>query len=194
MNQLPIHFNDSSSGLVCTDVLEEGIDITQCNLVIRFDEIVVFRSWVQSKGRARFVTFYFTMYFIFLITKLFFRAKPSKFIVMVEETNYSSWYVNEQDFRQMETMQIDKVHDGPETGFDDDEIDDEEPYFANPDDKVNSPRITGITAISIVRRIAYFDLKTLGTYVCTYFFCFRLANIVKHCHLIGSRNYCHFLN
>ena len=72
---------------------------------------------------------------------------------MVEETNYSSWYVNEQDFRQMETMQIDKVHDGPETGFDDDEIDNEEPYFANPDDKVNCPRITGITAISIVRRI-----------------------------------------
>ena len=105
------------------------------------------------------------MYFIFLITKLFFRAKPSKFIVMVEETNYSSWYVNEQDFRQMETMQIDKVHDGPETGFDDDEIDDEEPYFANPNDKVNSPRITGITAISIVRRITNFDLKTLGTYV-----------------------------
>ena len=158
MNQLPIHFNDSSSGLVCTDVLEEGIDITQCNLVIRFDEIVVFRSWVQSKGRARFVTFYFTLFFY--VTKLFFRAKPSKFIVMVEETNYSSWYMNEQDFRKMETMQIDKVHDGPETGFDDDEIDDEEPYFANPDDKVNSPRITGITAISIVRRITYFDLNT----------------------------------
>ena len=98
------------------------------------------------------------MYFIFLTIKLLFRAKPSKFIVMVENTKCSSWYINQQEFRQMETMQIDQVHDGPETGFDDDEIDDEEPYFANPDDKVNSPRITGITAISIVRRITYFDL------------------------------------
>ena len=99
---------------------------------------------------------------------------------MVEETNYSSWYVNEQDFRQMETMQIDKVHDGPETGFDDDEIDDEEPYFANPDDKVNSPRITGITAISIVRRITYFDLKTLGTYL------FFLLQVSQYCQTLPS--------
>ena len=68
---------------------------------------------------------------------------------MVEHMKFSSWYNDEQDFKQMETMQIEGVHDGPE--IDDNEKDDEEPYFANPDDKVNSPRITGITAISIVR-------------------------------------------
>jgi|ERR1712150_406245 len=50
--------------LVSTDVLEEGMDITTCNLVIRFDEITTFRSYVQSKGRAR--------------------AKPSQYIVLVE--------------------------------------------------------------------------------------------------------------
>lgn len=39
--------------LVCTDVLEEGIDIPACNLVVRFDLAKHFRSYVQSKGRAR---------------------------------------------------------------------------------------------------------------------------------------------
>ncbi|KAA0187252.1 hypothetical protein HAZT_HAZT006657 [Hyalella azteca] len=39
--------------LVCTSVLEEGVDIRKCNLVVRFDEPGNFRSFVQSKGRAR---------------------------------------------------------------------------------------------------------------------------------------------
>jgi endoribonuclease Dicer len=41
------------------------MDIQKCNLVIRFDPIPEFRSYVQSKGRAR--------------------AKPSKFVVMVDQ-------------------------------------------------------------------------------------------------------------
>ena len=39
--------------LVCTSVLEEGIDIGSCNLVIRFSEPKTYREFVQSKGRAR---------------------------------------------------------------------------------------------------------------------------------------------
>lgn len=39
--------------LVSTSVLEEGVDIQKCNLVIRFDEPSNYRSYVQSKGRAR---------------------------------------------------------------------------------------------------------------------------------------------
>lgn len=39
--------------LVCTSVLEEGIDIGACNLVIRFSEPKTYREFVQSKGRAR---------------------------------------------------------------------------------------------------------------------------------------------
>ena len=34
-------------------MLEEGVDIPQCNLVVRFDEPTEYRSHVQSKGRAR---------------------------------------------------------------------------------------------------------------------------------------------
>ena len=39
--------------LIATSVVEEGLDIPKCNLVCRFDFPVTFRSYVQSKGRAR---------------------------------------------------------------------------------------------------------------------------------------------
>lgn len=39
--------------LVATSVLEEGVDVRQCNVVIRFDRPKEYRSFVQSKGRAR---------------------------------------------------------------------------------------------------------------------------------------------
>ncbi len=39
--------------LVSTSVVEEGVDVPKCNTVIRFDFPQNFRSYVQSKGRAR---------------------------------------------------------------------------------------------------------------------------------------------
>jgi len=39
--------------LISTDVLEEGIDIPNCNLIVRFDPAETFRSYVQARGRAR---------------------------------------------------------------------------------------------------------------------------------------------
>ncbi|KAK7079634.1 Endoribonuclease Dicer [Halocaridina rubra] len=51
--------------LVSTKVLEEGIDVPQCNLVLRFDPPLDYRSYVHSSGRARGQdTFY-----IHLVTK-----------------------------------------------------------------------------------------------------------------------------
>lgn len=41
--------------LVCTSVMEEGMDISLTNLVLRFDEPSNFRSFIQSRGRARTV-------------------------------------------------------------------------------------------------------------------------------------------
>jgi len=48
------------------------MDVQKCNLVVHFDPIQQFRSYVQSKGRAR--------------------AKPSKFIAMVDEGEASKWH------------------------------------------------------------------------------------------------------
>jgi endoribonuclease Dicer len=39
--------------MVASDVLEEGIDIPKCNLVVKFDIPKNYRSYIQSKGRAR---------------------------------------------------------------------------------------------------------------------------------------------
>jgi len=39
--------------LIATSVVEEGLDIPKCNVVCRFDFPKSFRSYVQSKGRAR---------------------------------------------------------------------------------------------------------------------------------------------
>uniref|UniRef100_A0A182PZN5 Dicer-2 n=1 Tax=Anopheles farauti TaxID=69004 RepID=A0A182PZN5_9DIPT len=42
--------------LCATNVLEEGIDLQMCNMVIMFDAPVSYSSFVQSKGRARMST------------------------------------------------------------------------------------------------------------------------------------------
>lgn len=39
--------------LISTSILEEGIDLPKCNLVIRYNVPKYFRSYAQSKGRAR---------------------------------------------------------------------------------------------------------------------------------------------
>ena len=39
--------------MVATSVLEEGLDVPLCNLVVRYDRPVDFRAYVQSRGRAR---------------------------------------------------------------------------------------------------------------------------------------------
>ncbi|XP_071529845.1 LOW QUALITY PROTEIN: endoribonuclease Dicer [Panulirus ornatus] len=53
--------------IVSTSVLEEGLDVRKCNVVIRFDKPVNYRAYVQSKGRAR--------------------AHPSRYLLMVPETD-----------------------------------------------------------------------------------------------------------
>lgn len=39
--------------LVATSILEEGLDVQSCNLVIRFDPSTTVSSFIQSRGRAR---------------------------------------------------------------------------------------------------------------------------------------------
>lgn len=39
--------------IVSTNVLEEGVDLQMCNLVIAFEDPKTYRSYVQARGRAR---------------------------------------------------------------------------------------------------------------------------------------------
>ncbi|XP_011632113.1 endoribonuclease Dicer isoform X1 [Pogonomyrmex barbatus] len=43
----------SANCIVATDVVDEGIDIPTCTLIVRYDLPMDFRGYVQSKGRAR---------------------------------------------------------------------------------------------------------------------------------------------
>lgn len=53
-NQVLDRFKRGSINLIiATSVLEEGIDLQECNLVISYDVPQTFRAYVQSKGRAR---------------------------------------------------------------------------------------------------------------------------------------------
>ena len=74
---------------------------------------------------------------------------------MVEKGCENKWKSELNEFKKMEAKQIDECHD--DDSFDDEndcDIDErDEPYFANPDDKINSPQITALTAISLVCKV-----------------------------------------
>ena len=40
-------------GEVATSVLEEGLDVPACDVVVRFDSVDSLRAYVQSRGRVR---------------------------------------------------------------------------------------------------------------------------------------------
>ncbi|KAF5273493.1 hypothetical protein FQA39_LY07510 [Lamprigera yunnana] len=46
-------YNKEVNLLVASNVLEEGVDIPLCTLVVSFDKLHNYRAYVQSKGRAR---------------------------------------------------------------------------------------------------------------------------------------------
>jgi len=39
--------------IIATQILEEGLDVPSCNLIVRFDPSTTVRSFIQSRGRAR---------------------------------------------------------------------------------------------------------------------------------------------
>ncbi|KAI9553581.1 hypothetical protein GHT06_021502 [Daphnia sinensis] len=53
-NEIMTNFREGRCNvIVATSVLEEGVDIPACNLIIRFDRIKTYCDYVQTKGRAR---------------------------------------------------------------------------------------------------------------------------------------------
>ncbi|XP_061387833.1 endoribonuclease Dcr-2 [Musca vetustissima] len=48
--------------IICSNVLEEGIDVQACNYVFTFDPLKTFNSYIQTKGRARSKNSFYTIF------------------------------------------------------------------------------------------------------------------------------------
>ncbi|XP_028170236.1 endoribonuclease Dicer isoform X1 [Ostrinia furnacalis] len=74
--------NKELNCLISTSVIEEGVDIPQCLLVLRYDPPIEYRSYIQSKGRAR--------------------SSDSSYVILVEETNRGKFSAQYRAFQETE--------------------------------------------------------------------------------------------
>nr|KAG5691629.1 hypothetical protein BaRGS_023800 [Batillaria attramentaria] len=72
--------------LISTSVLEEGVDIPKCNLVVRFDPPRDYRSYTLSKGRAR--------------------ARDAEYVILVDEDLMEDFSEELQVFKGIEQVLI----------------------------------------------------------------------------------------
>ncbi|XP_022241304.1 endoribonuclease Dicer-like isoform X2 [Limulus polyphemus] len=126
--------NHDCNILIATSVIEEGMDVPKCNLVVRFDPPPDYRSYVQSKGRAR--------------------APGSHYILMVSVDKKEELLNTVQDFFKIEKLLLRKCHD--REMHDEKQIADhvinefKAPYM--PVKRDGAPRITLSSAIMLVNR------------------------------------------
>ncbi|KAJ8969648.1 hypothetical protein NQ314_001650 [Rhamnusium bicolor] len=76
--------NKETNVLVASNVLEEGVDIPKCTLVIKFDKPEDYRSYIQSKGRAR--------------------HKDSIYYIIVDEPDAITFHEKYQEFQLVEQI------------------------------------------------------------------------------------------
>ncbi|XP_063241716.1 endoribonuclease Dicer-like isoform X2 [Bacillus rossius redtenbacheri] len=123
--------------LFSTSVLEEGIDIPQCNMVVKFDYPENYRSYVQSKGRAR--------------------HKTSQYYMMVCETDQRNFTTKLSKYRAIEQalqkllVGRTKARQEPKEADIESELYEQEldPYYV---DGPGSAKVTQTSAISLVNR------------------------------------------
>lgn len=121
--------------LIATSIVEEGVDIPKCNLVVRFDLPTEYRSYVQSKGRAR--------------------APISNYIMLADTDKIKGFEEDLKTYKAIEKILRNKCSKSVDTGETDLEpvVDDDDvfpPYVLRPDD--GGPRVTINTAIGHINR------------------------------------------
>ncbi|CAL8271375.1 unnamed protein product [Merluccius merluccius] len=121
--------------LIATSIVEEGVDIPKCNLVVRFDLPMEYRSYVQSKGRAR--------------------APVSNYIMLADSERTKTFQEDLKTYKAIEKILRNKCSKSAELMefevehvLDDDDI--LPPYVLRSED--GGPRVTINTAIGHINR------------------------------------------
>ncbi|XP_062863327.1 endoribonuclease Dicer [Trichomycterus rosablanca] len=121
--------------LIATSIVEEGVDIPKCNLVVRFDLPTEYRSYVQSKGRAR--------------------APVSNYVMLADGGCTKTFEEDLKTYKAIEKILRNKCSKSAECGeyeaesiLDDDDV--LPPYSLRADD--GGPRVTINTAIGHINR------------------------------------------
>ncbi|KAM3918817.1 endoribonuclease Dicer isoform 1-T5 [Leptodactylus fuscus] len=121
--------------LIATSIVEEGVDIPKCNLVVRFDLPAEYRSYVQSKGRAR--------------------APISNYIMLADTDRIKGFEEDLKTYKAIEKILRNKCSKSMDGGdMESDAIVDDDgifpPYVLRQDD--GSPRVTLNNAIGHINR------------------------------------------
>ncbi|XP_037096546.1 endoribonuclease Dicer isoform X1 [Syngnathus acus] len=122
--------------LIATSIVEEGVDIPKCNLVVRFDLPTEYRSYVQSKGRAR--------------------APVSNYVMLADSDKTTCFENDLGTYKAIEKILRNKCSKSVEVGeFEGDQqvLDDDNilpPYVLQSED--GGPRVTVNTAIGHINR------------------------------------------
>ncbi|KAG1681765.1 Endoribonuclease Dicer [Nymphon striatum] len=120
--------------MIATSVVEEGLDLPRCNLVVRFDRPLQYRSYIQSKGRAR--------------------QKVSKYVLLIEEKEMSTFTKQLDEFHEIERILLHQCKDNAVPT--DEEIaksfsDELYPPY-KPEKGEGKPQITITSSIAVVNR------------------------------------------
>lgn len=128
--------NQDLNCLISTSVIEEGVDIPQCSLVLQYDCPAEYRSYIQSKGRARSV--------------------DSSFVILVNVTEKNKFVARYREYqmieRKIQSMLVGNTNERAaptleeikEELYDDDEID----PFVTP----NDCKLSALSAIRLLAR------------------------------------------
>ncbi|XP_077095373.1 endoribonuclease Dicer [Siphateles boraxobius] len=121
--------------LIATSIVEEGVDIPKCNLVVRFDLPTEYRSYVQSKGRAR--------------------APVSNYIMLADNERTKTFKEDLKTYKAIEKILRNKCSKSAECNdFELEPVTDDDnalpPYVLRSED--GGPRVTINTAIGHINR------------------------------------------
>ncbi|KAL1448728.1 hypothetical protein MTO96_028164 [Rhipicephalus appendiculatus] len=120
--------------LVATSVVQEGIEVPRCNLVVRFDPPENFRAYIQSKGKAK--------------------AAGSRYFVLVPHDESSRFLGDLHDYRTTEQILLERSHVEDTTideAVDAAYADSLKPAY-KPLEAEDAPKVSMSTAIALVNR------------------------------------------